>query len=58
MNVLYNDVLNLISRTTQDVAELNDLLRTKPEQEFSEQEKKDIQFALLKLTVAIKEFGK
>lgn len=58
MNMLYNDVLNLISKTTQDVAELNDLLRTKPEQEFSEQEKKDIQFALLKLTVAIKEFGK
>jgi hypothetical protein len=58
MNVLYNDVLNLISKTTQDIAELNDLLRTKPEQEFSEQEKKDIQFALLKLTIAIKEFGK
>lgn len=54
----YSDkVLKLINTTAKNLADLNDLLRSADE-EPTEQEQKDLAFAMLKLTVIIKEFGK
>lgn len=54
----YSDkVLKLINTTAKNLADLNDLLKSASE-EPTEQEQKDLAFAMLKLTVIIKEFGK
>lgn len=54
----YDKALRLFNDTTKNLAELNDLLKAQPQEELTEQEKKDLQFALLKLTIVVKEFGK
>lgn len=54
----YSDkVLKLINTTAKNLADLNDLLKSADE-EPTEQEQKDLAFAMLKLAVIIKEFGK
>ena len=54
----YSDkVLKLINTTAKNLADLNDLLKSASE-EPTEQEQKDLAFAMLKLAVIIKEFGK
>ena len=54
----YSDkVLKLINTTAENLADLNDLLKSADE-EPTEQEQKVLTFAMLKLAVIIKEFGK
>ena len=58
METQYEKAIRLITEVSKGLADLNDLFKSAPERELTEEEQKTLQLALIKLTVVIKEFGK
>jgi hypothetical protein len=54
----YDKAMRLITDTAKNIAELNDVLKSPTQGDLSEEEQKNLQLALLKLVVVIKEFRK
>lgn len=54
----YDKAMRLITDASKNIADLNDLFKSPLAEELSEQEKKNMQLALLKLVVVVKAFGK
>ena len=54
----YDKAMRLIGDISKDVAELGALLKAPNEDKLTGEEQKNLQLALLKLVVVIKEFGK
>ncbi|MBR5199806.1 MAG: hypothetical protein IKW20_08305 [Bacteroidales bacterium] len=54
----YDKAIRLITDTAKNIAELNDVLKSPTQGDLSEEEQKNLQLALLKLVVVIKEFRK
>ncbi len=54
----YETAMRLITDASKNIADLGDLLKSPNEEKLSEEEQKNLQLALLKLVVVIKEFGK
>lgn len=54
----YDKALRLITEVSKGLADLNDLFRSKSEEQITEEEQKNLQLALIKLTLIVKEFTK
>lgn len=57
-NKQYDKALKLITETTKNIGDLNDLLKSPIRDKLTEDEQKNLRLSLLKLSVIIKEFGK
>jgi hypothetical protein len=55
---LYDKTMRLITDASKNIADLGDILRGPKDDDLSEEEQKNLQLAMLKLVVIIKEFGK
>ena len=54
----YDKALRLITEVSKGLADLNDLFRSECEEQITEEEQRNLQLALIKLTLVIKEFTK
>jgi hypothetical protein len=54
----YDKAMRLISNISTDIAELGALLKAPKEDNLTEDEQKQLQLGLLRLVIAVKEFGK
>lgn len=54
----YDKAMRLIASASKNIADLGDLLKSPREDNLTEEEQKNLQLALLKLVVVVKEFGK
>lgn len=54
----FDKALRLMTDAAKNIADLNDLFKSQPDEQLTEDEQKQLQLALIKLTVVIKEFGK
>lgn len=54
----YDKVIKLLTDTTKNFAELNDILKSPADEELTEDEKKNLQLQFIKLAVVMREFGK
>lgn len=54
----YDKAMRLIGAASKNIADLGDLLKSPTEESLTEEEQKNLQLALLKLIVVVKEFGK
>lgn len=55
---LYDKTMRLITEAAKNIADLGDLFASHETANFTEEEQKNLRLALLKLVVAVKEFGK
>lgn len=54
----YEKALSLINETSKNIADLKDLLKSPAQSQLTKEEQKNLQIALLKLVVVVKEFSK
>jgi hypothetical protein len=53
----YNKAMRLITEASKNIADLGDLLKSPMVETLTSDEQKNLQLALLKLVVVVKEFG-
>lgn len=58
METQYEKALRLITAASKNIADLGDLLKSPMQKTLTSEQQKSLQFALLKLVVVIKEFGR
>lgn len=58
MEKQYDKAMRLIGNISADIAELGALLKAPKEDDLTEDEQKQLQLGLLRLVIAVKEFGK
>lgn len=58
MKKQYESAMRLLTETAENITQLKELFRSPNEDVLTEEERKNLQLALLNLTVAVKEFGK
>lgn len=54
----YDKAMKLLRETAKNIADLNDLLKAPNKDTLTKEEQESLQLGLLKLIVAVKEFGK
>lgn len=54
----YDKAMRLITEASHNIADLNDVLKAPAKDPMTEEEQENLQLALLKLVVVVKEFGK
>jgi hypothetical protein len=54
----YDRAMKLLRETAKNIADLNDLLKAPNKDTLTKEEQESLQLGLLKLIVAVKEFGK
>lgn len=54
----YDRAMKLLRETTKNIADLNDVLKAPNKDTLTKEEQESLQLGLLKLIVAVKEFGK